>query len=430
MAYEAYKDESLGFATRALHAGYDPARHGGSKTVPIYQTAAFQLGDYDRCIRLFEGSDNGPSYARFVNPTNQALEARMASLEGGNAALGLASGMAAISNTLMNLACAGDEIIANKTLYSGSTVVLSDILADYGIVGRFVDDPDDISAYEEMITEKTRAIYVESMGNPLVNLVDLEALCKMAHAHGVPVVVDNTVPTPYLLRPFEYGADIVVYSATKYLGGHGNLIAGIVVEKGGFDWLNGRFPQFEKFYEASKEAIGEETLKKEMFTRRLRGRFLMDMGAHMTPITAFLLLQSIETLPIRMDRHSENALRIAQFLEGHPQVERVNYPGLESSPYHALAQKYFPLGCSSMLSFDVKGGLEAAKRVLEKVRIFDYMVNIGDAKSMITHPASSTHFFVPPAAREAAGAHENTLRLIVGLEDAKDLIADLDQALR
>ena len=429
MAYEAYKDKNLGFETRALHAGYDPAQHGGSKAVPIYQTAAFQLGSYERCVHLFEGSDDSPSYARFVNPTNQVLEARMASLEGGSAALGLGSGMAAVSNTLLNLACAGDEIIANRTLYGGSTVVLSDILADYGIRGRFVDDPDDISAYEKLITDRTRAIYVEAMGNPCVNLVDLEALAQMAHAHGVPVVVDNTVATPYLFRPFEFGADIVVYSATKYLGGHGNLIAGFVIEKGDFNWRNGRFPQFDRYWDEMKDAMGEETLAKEMFIRRLRTRFLTDLGAHMTPVTAFMLLQSIETLALRMQRHSENALKIAQFLEAHPQVEAVHYPGLASDPYHALAQKYFPKGCSSMLSFDVKGGLNEARRVLERVRIFDYMVNIGDAKSMITHPASSTHFTVPLEAKEAAGAHANTLRLIVGIEDAQDLIADLDQAL-
>ena len=429
MAYEAYKDSSLGFETRALHAGYDPARHGGSKAVPIYQTAAFQLGDYERCIHLFEGSDDSASYARFVNPTNQALEARMASLEGGSAALGLGSGMAAVSNTLMNLACAGDEIIANRTLYGGSTVVLSDILADYGITGRFVDDPGDIGAYEKLVNDRTKAIYVESMGNPCVNLVDIEALANMAHAHGIPLVVDNTVATPYLMRPFEFGADIVVYSATKYLGGHGNLIAGFVVEKGDFNWRNGRFPQFDRYWREMKDAVGEETLAKEMFIRRLRTRFLTDFGAHMTPVTAFMLLQSIETLALRMERHSANAQKIAEFLEAHPNVEQVHYPGLKSDPCHALAEKYFPRGCSSMLSFDVKGSLEDALRVIEKVRIFDYMVNIGDAKSMITHPASSTHFSVSPEAKEAAGAHQNTLRLIVGIEDADDLIADLAQAL-
>ena len=429
MSYEAYKDQSLGFTTRQLHAGYNPAEHYRSKAVPIYQTAVFQLGDYDRCVRLFDYSEEGHSYVRFSNPTNDVLEKRIASLEGGSAALSLASGMAAISNTFLNLCNSGDEIVAVQTLYGGSTTLLSHVLPDYGIIGRFVEDEDDLDSYKKQINEKTKAIYIECLGNPGMNIVDIEKIADLAHANGIPLVVDNTFATPYLLRPFDFGADVVCYSATKYLAGHGTIIAGLVVENGKFDYLNGRFPQFEKFFDDYKNQIEPEQLKKEIFTKRLRIQFLTDFGAHMSPQTAFYLMQGMETLSLRLERHTHNAQKLAEFLEAHPKVESVNYPGLPSNKYHSLAEKYFPKGPGAILSANIKGGREGALKVLEKVRVFDYMVNVGDAKSLIIHPASSTHFSQNPEERAKAGVYDNTLRLSVGIEDTEDLIHDLEQAL-
>jgi O-acetylhomoserine (thiol)-lyase len=429
MSYEAYKDDALGFATKQLHAGYNPAEHYRSKAVPIYQTAAFELGDYDRCMRLFSYEEEGHSYVRFSNPTNTVLEKRISALEGGTAALALASGMAAISNTFLNLAQSGDEIVAVKTLYGGSTTLLSSILPQYGIVGRFVEDENDIAAYERLITDKTKALYVESLGNPGMNIVDMEEIARLAHRHGVPLVVDNTFATPYLLRPFDYGADIVCYSATKYLGGHGTVIGGLVVEKGGFDYFNGRFPQIEQFYRDYQDSIPEDELRQTLFTKRLRIVYLTDFGAHMSPMQAFYLLQGIETLSLRMERHTQNALQVASYLADHPAVKAVSYPGLPQSPFYHLAKRYFPRGPGAILAVRLKGGRDAALSVLEKVRIFDYMVNVGDAKSLIVHPASSTHFSQSPIMREAAGVYDDTLRLSVGIEDADDLIGDLRQAM-
>jgi O-acetylhomoserine (thiol)-lyase len=429
MSYEAYKDSSLGFTTRQLHAGYNPGEHYRSKAVPIYHTAAFELGDFDRCTRLFDYSEEGHSYVRFSNPTNDVLEKRIASLEGGSAALSLSSGMAAISNTFLNLATAGDEIAAVQTLYGGSTTLLNKILPEYGIKGRFIEDENDIESYKRAINEKTKAIYIESLGNPGMNIVDIEAIANLAHEKGIPLVIDNTFATPYLFKAFDYGADILCYSATKYLAGHGTIIAGLVVEKGGFNWHSGKFPQFDSFYEEYKDSIGEEELRKNIFTKRLRIRYLTDFGSHLSPTNAFYLLQGMETLSLRMERHVDNARKVAQFLESHPQILQVSYPGLESSPYYNLAKKYFLKGSGAILSIRLKGGLEAAKKVLERVRIFDYMVNVGDAKSLIVHSATSTHFGQSKEQREKAGVYDDTLRLSVGIEDAEDLIADLRQAL-
>lgn len=429
MTYKAYDNKNLGFTTRQLHAGYNPAEHYRSKAVPIYQTAVFELGDYDRCVRLFEYAEQGHSYVRFSNPTNTVLDERISSLEGGQAAVTFASGMAAISSALLNLASAGDEIIAIKTLYGGSTTLLSKLFPEYGIQGKFVEDENDIESYRKLITDKTKAIYIESLGNPSINIVDFEAISELAHSYGIPVVVDNTFCTPYLFRPFEHGADIVCYSATKYLSGHGTVIAGLVVEKGNFNWRNGRFPQFEKFYEENKDTVGRDVLDQEMFTKRLRMRYLTDLGGHMSPQTAFYVLQGMETLSLRMRQHVKNAQAVAEFLDQHPMVDLVNYPGLENNPYHNLAKKYFPKGPGAMMSIRIHGGQKAALKVLEEVELFDYMVNVGDAKSLIVHPASSTHFGVPKELAEKAGVFDNTLRLSIGIEDTEDLIQDLKNAL-
>jgi O-acetylhomoserine (thiol)-lyase len=429
MSYEAYRDNSLGFTTKQLHAGYNPAEHYRSKAVPIYQTAAFELGDYDRCVRLFSYAEEGHSYVRFSNPTNTVLEKRIAALEGGSAALSVSSGMAAISNTFLNLAKAGDEIAAVKTLYGGSTTLLQHILPEYGSTGRFIEDSREVNSYEAAITDKTKAVYIESLGNPSMNIIDIEAVANVAHAHSIPLVIDNTFATPYLLRPFEFGADIVCYSATKYLSGHGTLIAGLVVEKGDFNWLNGKFPQFESFYEQYKASILEDELKTNLFTKRLRIVYLTDFGSHLSPQTAFYLLQGMETLSLRMERHVENAKQIARFLSTHSAVREVTYPSLPNSEYHVLADKYFKKGPGAILSIRLAGGKQAALEVLEKVRVFDYMVNVGDAKSLIVHPASSTHFGQTEAEQNAAGVYDDTLRLSIGIEDTEDLIQDLRQAL-
>lgn len=429
MSYKAYDNKELGFTTRQLHAGYNPADHYRSKAVPIYQTAVFELGDYERCLRLFEYAEEGHSYVRFSNPTNDVLEKRLSSLEGGAAAVSFGSGMAAISSTLLNLAHEGDEIVAVQTLYGGSTTLLAKTLPDYGITGKFVEDETDIESYRKLITDKTKAIYLECIGNPKINIIDVDKVTELAHEYGIPVVMDNTFATPYLFRPFEHGVDIVCYSATKYLAGHGVVIAGMAVEKGGFNWLNGRFPEFESFYEANKKDIGEDVLKEVMFTKRLRMRYLTDLGGHMSPQTAFYVLQGMETLSLRMDRHVQNAQKLAEFLEQHPAIKEVSYPGLKSSPYYDLAQKYFPKGPGAMMAIRVKGGLKGALQVLKKVEVFDYMVNVGDAKSLIVHPASSTHFGHSVEEQAKAGVYEDTLRLSIGIEDIDDLIADLDQAL-
>lgn len=429
MSYKAYDNKELGFTTRQLHAGYNPADHYRSKAVPIYQTAVFELGDYERCLRLFEYAEEGHSYVRFSNPTNDVLEKRLASLEGGAAAVSFGSGMAAISSTLLNLAHEGDEIVAVQTLYGGSTTLLAKTLPNYGITGKFVEDETDIESYRKLITDKTKAIYLECIGNPKINIIDVDKVTELAHEYGIPVVMDNTFATPYLFRPFEHGVDIVCYSATKYLAGHGVVIAGMAVEKGGFNWLNGRFPEFETFYEANKKDIGEDVLKEVMFTKRLRMRYLTDLGGHMSPQTAFYVLQGMETLSLRMDRHVQNAQKLAEFLEQHPAIKEVSYPGLKSSPYYDLARKYFPKGPGAMMAIRVKGGLKGALQVLKKVEVFDYMVNVGDAKSLIVHPASSTHFGHSVEEQAKAGVYEDTLRLSIGIEDIDDLIADLDQAL-
>lgn len=429
MSYQAYDDPSLGFDTKQLHAGYNPAEHDRSKAVPVYQTAAFELGGFDRCVRLFAYEEQGHSYVRFSNPTNDVLEKRIAALEGGSAALGMSSGMSAISNTFLNLAQAGDEIAAVKTLYGGSTTLLKKVLPPYGIRANWIEDADDLDSYRAAITEKTKAVYIESLGNPGMNVIDLEGVAKLAHGHGIPLVVDNTFATPYLLRPFEFGADIVCHSATKYLSGHGTVISGLVVEKGGFDWLGGKFPQFGEFYREYTGSIDEAALRRNLFTYRLRIRYLTELGGHLSPTSAFLILQGMETLSLRMQRHADNARKVAEFLSAHPAVLEVSYPSLPSSPYHALSEKYFPKGSGAILAVRLRGGLAAAKRVLERVRIFDYMVNVGDAKSLIVHPATSTHYGLPREEQEKAGVFDDTLRLSVGIEDADDLINDLRQAL-
>jgi O-acetylhomoserine (thiol)-lyase len=429
MSYEAYKDESLAFDTKQLHAGYDPSEHYRSKAVPIYQTAAFELGDMDRCERILTYREDGFSYVRYANPTTAVLEKRVAALEGGAAAVAFGSGMAAISSVFLNLARSGDEIVAVRTLYGGITTLLSKILPDCGIAASWVEDPSDPESFRRAIGERSRAVFVESLGNPGMNIIDIEAVARIAHERGIPLIVDNTFASPYLFRPFEFGADISIHSATKYIGGHGTTIGGLVVEKGGFDWLGSGFSQFQDCYDELARNLPPETFRETLFTRRLRGRYLCDLGGHISPISAFLLLQGLETLSLRMRRQVDNAEAIARFLNTHPAVLEVSHPSLPTSPFFELAKKYFPRGAGAILSFRLRGGFAAAKEVVERARIFDFMVNVGDVKSMIVHPATSTHFGLSPEEMLKAGVYEDGLRLSVGTEDPEDLIGDLRQAL-
>ena len=427
MSYDAYCNSSLGFSTKQIHSGYNPKDHNLSKIVPIYNNVSFELGDYERCVSIYSHTLEAYSYSRAFNPTTNVLEKRIAALENGKDSLALSSGMAAIANTLLNLSQSGDNIVAVKTIYGGTTTLLKQILPQYGIEGRFVSNPSSIESYEKLIDRKTKAVFIESLGNPCINIIDIEAVADLAHSFNIPLVVDNTFATPYLLHPFEWGADIVCYSATKYLCGHGTTIAGLVIEKGGFNWFSGLFPYFEKFYEENKANI--EGLSETLFTKRLRMLYLTDMGAHLSPASAFSVLQGLETLSLRMERHIENAEKTALFLSGCDAVKEVLYPSLPSSPYNHLAKKYFKRGPGAMLSIRLKRGKEAVLKVLERVRIFDFMVNMGDARSMIVHPASSTHSGQTEAELNEAGIFDDMLRLSLGIEDAEDLIEDLRGAL-
>lgn len=430
MTYRAHERRDLGFSTRQVHAGYDPAQHNYAKNVPVYQTAAFEFGDFERSVRVCTTHVPGEmSYSRTSNPTNKVLEDRIASLDGGEAALSFASGMAAIAATLVNLCEQGDEVVAACSLYGDTVTLLADVLPRYGVAARIVEDPDDPAAFEALMGERTKAVYLESLGNPRLNIVDLEAVAKAAHARGIPVVVDNTFATPYLFRPFEHGADIDVYSATKYLAGHGTTLAGLVVERGGFDWACGRFPQMEAFREEARASIPAGMLERQLFTRRLYTRSLGLFGGHLAAQSAFSVIQGMETLSLRMERHAANAQAVAEFLVGHPKVAQVDFPGLAGSPYHALAERYFPRGLTGMLSFRLAGGWQAVGPFLDGLEVFDDMVNVGDTKSYAVYPALATHLGLSPEEQRRAGVWPDTIRLSVGIEDADDLIADLDQAL-
>ena len=430
MTYEAFDDLSLAFETRQLHAGYEPALHNRSKAVPIYQSAAHQFGGFERCQPLLSGEEEGDTYVRMSNPTNAVLERRMAALEGGAASVAMSSGMAAVSNTLLNLTRPGDEIVAAGTVYGGTGYLLAEVLPGHGVTTTWVQDPDDPEAFRGAITERTKAVHIEALGNPSINVIDIEAIAAIAHEHGIPLVVDATLATPYLLRPIEFGADIVCHSATKYLSGHGTTLAGVVTEKGGFDWANGNFPHINAFIDGGVGSVGSDhDPRRTLFTRRLRHDYMAELGGQLEPMSAFLLLQGLETLSLRMERHAENAITVASFLEAHPAVSSVTYPSLPSSPYHALAREYFPRGSGAMVAVRLDGGPDAARRMIERLRVFDFSANVGGSRSRITHPATSTHSGLSDPVRERAGVFDDSLRISVGTEDVGDLIRDLRQAL-
>jgi len=422
-------DPQLGFATQAIHAGHTPDSDTRSRAVPLYQTTSFTFEDTAHAADLFGLRRFGNIYTRIMNPTTDVLEQRIAALEGGKAALAVASGQAAETLTLLTLAQSGDEIVSSAELYGGTVSLMGHTLPKLGITTRFVS-PHDMAAWEAAITEKTRALYCETIGNPKLDIIDIAALADIAHGHGLPLVVDNTATTPYLMRPIEHGADIIVHSATKFIGGHGTSIGGIIVDAGTFDWAgSGRFPAFSEPDPAYHGLKFVDTFGDLAFILRARVLGLRDMGAAMSPFNAWMFLQGLETLHLRMQRHSENALAVAQFLEDHGCVQWVRYPGLASSPSAHLCEKYLPRGQGALVGFGIQGGAAAAVKFIETLKLFSHLANIGDAKSLVIHPASTTHEQLTEAEQIAAGVTPDFVRLSVGIEDIDDIIADLDQAL-
>lgn len=423
------------FETVCLHGGQTPDPTTLSRAVPIYQTTSYVFKSSEHAANLFGLKELGNIYTRLMNPTTDVLEKRIADLEGGTAAVAVSSGQAAITYSILNLATAGDEIVSATSLYGGTYNLFHYTLPKMGINVKFVD-PSDPKNFEKAITDKTKAIYIESVGNPKLDIVDYEEVSKIAHKNGVPFIVDNTVTTPYLLRPIDFGADIVVHSTTKFIGGHGTSIGGVIVDSGKFNWDTGKFPGFTEpdpsyhglvYWDVFKDFAGMGNVA---FAFKVRLQLLRDIGATMSPFNAFLFLQGLETLHLRMERHSENALKVAEFLEKHPKVSWVNYPGLRTNVNYNLAQKYFKRNLyGAILGFGVKGGMEAGKKFIDSVKLFSHLANIGDAKSLIIHPASTTHQQLTSEERLLTGVTDDFVRLSIGLENIDDIISDLEKAL-
>jgi O-acetylhomoserine (thiol)-lyase len=417
------------FATLAVHAGQSPDPTTGSRAVPIYQTTSYLFQDADHAGRLFALKEFGNIYTRIMNPTTDVFEKRVAALEGGVAALATASGQAAETLAIITLAAAGDEIISTTSLYGGTYNLFHYTLPRLGITVRFVD-ADDFDGLRAAINDKTRCIYTESLGNPKLDVADIEKMAAIAHENGLPLMIDNTTPSPALVRPIEWGADIVVNSATKFLGGHGTSIGGVIVDAGKFDWAaSGRFKEFTQPDPSYHGLSYLEAFGPVAFILKARIQGLRDTGAALSPFNAFLFLQGIETLHLRLERHSQNALAVAHHLEQHPGVEWVNYPGLESSPYYDRAKKYMPTGQGALITFGIKGGYEAGKKLIDALQLFSLVANIGDAKSLVIHPASTTHQQLSIEEQAATGVTPELVRLSVGIEDLRDILADLDQAI-
>jgi O-acetylhomoserine (thiol)-lyase len=415
--------------TKAVHSGYSPDPTTNAVAVPIYQTTAFAFDNTQHGADLFNLAVLGNIYSRIMNPTNDVLEQRIADMEGGAAGLALASGQAATTYAIQTITEAGDNIISMSTLYGGTYNLFAHTFPQMGIETRFVD-PENLDSMAALIDAKTKAVYCESLGNPAGNVLDIEKVVEIAHAHGVPVIVDNTVPSPYLCRPIEWGADIVVHSLTKYIGGHGTIIGGMIVDSNNFDWVAHK-ERFKRLNEPDVSYHGVVFTETGLPPYILRARVvpLRNMGASLAPMNTFLALQGLETLPLRMDRICDNALTVAQHLEGQAQVEWVRYAGLESSPHKALCDKYLGGKASGVLSFGIKGGIEAGTRFIDALQLITRLVNIGDAKSLACHPASTTHRQLAPEELATAGVSEDLVRLSIGIENIKDIIADIDQAL-
>jgi O-acetylhomoserine (thiol)-lyase len=426
--------QAWSFETRQIHAGAAADPETGARATPIYQTTSFVLGDTRRAADLFSLAELGNIYTRIMNPTTDVVEQRVASLEGGVAAVAVASGQAAETLAILNLAGAGDHLVASSSLYGGTYNLFRYTLPKLGIETTFVEDPDDPEAWRAAVRPETKAFFAESIGNPKIDVLDIAAVAEVAHDHGVPLIVDNTIATPYLIRPLEHGADIVVHSATKFLGGHGTAIAGVVVDGGRFDFgaHAERFPDLtspDPSYHGLNywEALGNEGAA---YAIKLRVQLLRDLGPALSPQNAFLVLQGIETLSLRMDRHVANAQRIAEWLEGRDEVEQVWYAGLPSSPWHANAQRYAPRGAGAIVSFELTGGVDAGRRFVDGVELFSHLANIGDVRSLIIHPASTTHSQLSPDEQLTAGVTPGLVRLSVGLEGVDDLLADLEAGFR
>ncbi|WP_155010417.1 homocysteine synthase [Priestia megaterium] len=416
--------------TQAIHSGQqlDPATF--SRAVPIYQTSSFGFKDTEHAASLFNLSEQGYIYTRIVNPTTDVFEQRIAELEGGVGALGVASGQSATTFSILNIASAGDEIVSASSLYGGTYNLFSSTLPKLDITVKFVnaDNPEN---FRSAITSKTKAIYAESVGNPQGNVLDIEAVADIAHEHGIPLIIDNTVPSPYLLRLIDFGADIVVHSATKFLGGHGTAIGGVIVDSGKFNWeASGKFPDLTTPDPSYHGLVYTEAAGEAAYITKARVQLLRDIGAALSPFNSFLLLQGVETLHLRLERHSENALKVAKFLEQHELVEWVNYAGLPSHPSYSLAQKYLPKGQGAILTFGVRGGKNAAAKLIDSVQLFSHLANIGDSKSLIIHPASTTHQQLSEDEQKASGVTPELIRLSVGTEAIDDLLEDLDYALK
>lgn len=415
------------FSTKALHAGHDVKAHGGTRAVPIYQNTSYVFNDSDHAANLFNLSESGFIYTRLNNPTNDVLEQRLAALEGGIAAVVTASGMSAISTTLLTLLRTGDHIVACNSLYGGTYNLLNVTLPRLGITTTFVDAADTAN-FTNAIQENTRAILVESLGNPKLDVLDLKAIASVAKAAKIPFIVDNTVPTPALLNPIEYGANIVIHALTKYINGNGTALGGAIIDAGTFDYGNGKFPEFTEPSAGYHGLIYHEALGPAAFIAKVRIEGLRDFGAAASPFNSWQIIQGLETLSVRMKHISENALILAEWLQGRDEVTWVNYPGLKSSQYFDQAQAYLPKGQSGLITFGVKGGFESAKKMADNTKLFSLLANIGDSKSLIIHPASTTHQQLDDTAQESTGVTKDLIRLSVGLEDLEDLKADLETA--
>lgn len=424
-------EHTYGFNTLALHAGQEPDPATLSRGVPVYRTSSYLFRDTAHAAALFALKEAGNIYTRIMNPTQDVLERRMAALERGTAGLALASGTSAVFNAIINVCSAGEEIVSANNLYGGTYTMFDSLLPQFGITARLVD-PGEAANFEEAINDRTRAVYVETIGNPVLQVIDLEEVSRVAKKHHLPLIVDSTFTTPYLLRPIEHGADVVVHSLTKWLGGHGAAIGGMVVDAGTFDWTDPRFSTFnqpDRGYHGIRWAHDLGDQQNQAFAVRMRLVSLRNLGACISPDNAWLFLQGIETLPLRMERHSSNALETARFLRGHPRVAWVRYPGLEDDPSYPVAGRYLTRGFGGMVVFGIKGSREAGERFINGLRLVSHLANVGDAKSLALHPASTSHSQLSEEQQIAGGLTPDLVRLSIGIEDAEDIINDIDQAL-
>ena len=421
--------KKLHFETLQLHVGQEQADPASdARAVPIYQTSSYVFHNSAHAAARFGLADPGNIYSRLTNTTQDVLERRIASLEGGVGALAVASGAAAITYSILNITRAGDHIVAAKTIYGGTYDLLQHTLEPYGVTTTFVD-PSDLNNFENAIRPETKAVFIESFGNPNSNLIDIEAVAAIAHAHKIPLIIDNTFATPYLLRPIEYGADIVVHSATKFIGGHGTTIGGVIVDSGKFDWkASGKFPQFTEPEASYHGIVFADAVGPAAYIVRARATLLRDIGATLSPVSCFIFLQGLETLSLRVERHVENALKVVNYLSRHPKVAKVNHPALASHPDHRLYQRYFPNGGGSIFTFEIKGGQEEAFKFIDSLEIFSLLANVADVKSLVIHPATTTHSQLTEAELTDQGIYQSTIRLSIGTEHVDDLIDDLEQA--